>query len=98
MEQARIEAEYIGARLDLQTKQIYDQMIDALAMMHLQHHTTEHAQQMYELARANYEAGMTTITELLQAQTRLTKAQNDLTDAQIAYRVYCRRYKGRMVR
>ena len=98
LEQARIEAEYIGARLDLQTKQIYDRMIDALAMMKLQQHTKDHAQQMYELTRANYEAGMTTITELLQAQTRLTKAQNDLTDAQIAYRVYCRRYKGRMVR
>ena len=96
IEQARIEAEYIGARLDLQTRQIYDQMTDALAMMQIQQRTMDHAQQMYELTRVNYEAGLATITELLQAQTRLTKAQNDLTDAQIAYRVYCRRYKGRM--
>lgn len=96
LEQAQIEAEYLGARLDLQTRQIYDRMMEALAIMQLQQRTMDHAQQMYDMTRINYEAGRATITELLQAQTRLTKAQNDLTDAQIAYRVYCRRYKGRM--
>ena len=51
------------------------------------------AQEAYEQASVNYEAGMATIAELLQAQTTLTQAKAELTDAKIAYRVQTKRYK-----
>lgn len=93
IEQARIDAEYIGAQLDLRTKQAYDQMVAAAALLQLQERALLHAQQAYEQKKANYEAGMITMAELLKSQTDLTQAQADLTDAQIEYKVQMKRYK-----
>lgn len=93
IEQARIDAEYLGAQLDLRTKQAYDQMVAAAALLHLQERALLHAQQAYEQKKANYEAGMITMAELLKSQTDLTQAQADLTDAQIEYKVQMKRYK-----
>ncbi|MBR4563553.1 MAG: TolC family protein [Paludibacteraceae bacterium] len=93
IEQAKIDADYLGAQLDLRTKQAYDKMMEAAAMMLLQERTQVHAEEAYEQASVNYEAGMATIAELLQAQTALTQAKANLTDAQIAYRVHTKRYR-----
>lgn len=93
IEQARIDAEYIGAQLDLRTKQAYDQMVAAAALLQLQERALLHAQQAYEQKKANYEAGIITMAELLKSQTDLTQAQADLTDAQIEYKVQMKRYK-----
>lgn len=93
IEQARIDADYLGSQLDLRTKQAYDQMIESAALVQLQERARDHAQEIYNQTQINYEAGLATVTELLQAQTTLTQAKADLTDAQIAYRVNSRRYK-----
>lgn len=93
LEQAKIDAEYLGAQLDLRTKQAYDQMVEAAALVQLQQRTVEHAQQVYDQMQTNYEAGMATIAELLEAQMNSTQAKSDLTDAQIAYKVQSKRYK-----
>lgn len=93
LEQAKIEAEYLGAQLDLRTKQAYDQMVEAAALVQLQQRTVEHAQQVYDQMQTNYEAGMATVAELLEAQMNSTQAKSDLTDAQIAYKVQSKRYK-----
>ena len=93
IEQARIDADYVGAQLDLRTKQTYDQVVEAAMLVQLQERARDHAQEIYHQTRNNYEAGLATVTELLQAHTTLTQAKADLTDAQIAYRVHSRRYK-----
>jgi outer membrane protein TolC len=93
IEQAKIDAAFLGEQLDLRTKQAYDQMADAAALLQVQQRTTQHAQEAFEQTQVNYEAGLATITDLLQAQTALTQAKADLTDAQIAYKVQTRRYK-----
>ena len=93
IEQARIDQEYIGGQLELRTQQAYDQMVEAAAMLQMQERTVGFRQELYDRAAANYEAGMNTISDLLQAQTQLTQAQADLTDARIAYRVQTKRYK-----
>lgn len=92
LEQARIDQAYIGEQLNLRTRQAYDRMAEAAAMWRLQQRTAEHARVAYEQTLVNYKAGMTTITELLQAQVAWTQAKADLTDAQIAYRVQSKRY------
>ena len=93
IEQAKIDEQFIGAQLDLRTKQAYDLMLESAAIVQIQQRTLTHAQEAYTLTQANYEAGLATITELLQAQTALTRAQSDLSDAQVAYRVRQRRYR-----
>ena len=93
IEQAKIDAQFLGSQLDLRTKQAYDKMVEAAALVQLQQRTVEHARQALEQAQTNYEAGLATIAELLQAQMNSTQALSDLTDAQIAYRVQTKRYK-----
>jgi outer membrane protein TolC len=93
IEQAKIDAQFIGSQLDMRTKQAYDKMVEAAALVQLQQRTVEHARQALEQAQTNYEAGLATIAELLQAQMNCTQALSDLTDAQIAYRVQTKRYK-----
>lgn len=93
LEQARIDQRYLGAQLDLRTKQAYDRMVDAAALLQLQQRALTHTEEALNQTQANYEAGLATIAELLKAQTALTQAQEDLNDAQIAYRVQLRRYK-----
>lgn len=93
LEQARIDADYLGTQLDLRTTQAYDQMNDAAALVRIQRQTVEHAEEAYRHTEANYQAGRATVSDWLQAQMTLTQAQAELTDAQIAYRVRCRRYR-----
>lgn len=93
IEQARLDADYLGSQLDLRTQQAYDRMVEAASMLQLQQRTAEHAREAYDQIRINYQAGTATVAELLQAQTALTQANADLTDAQIAYRVQTRRYQ-----
>ena len=50
------------------------------------------AKSNYENALMQYQAGMCTITELLEAQTLYFLAQNDYTDACINYRSALRRF------
>ena len=92
LEQAQIDAEYIGSQLNLRTQQAYDQVVEAEALLRVQQRTAEHAQEAYNQALINYEAGRATIIELLKAQMDYTQAKVDLTDAQIGYRVKRQRY------
>lgn len=92
IEQARLDIDNLGTQLNLRTQQAYDQWAEAVALLQLQQRTAAHAKEAYRQAEVNYQAGLATMTELLQAQTTLTQAQSDLTDAQIAVRVTRRRY------
>lgn len=93
LEQARIEQEYVGAQLDLRAQQAYDQMMEAEALLRIHERTAGRAKELYDQMRIFYEAGMATVSQLLQAQIELTQAQTDWTDAQIAYRMSMRRYE-----
>lgn len=93
IEQARIDQQFIGSQLALRNKQAYDRMIEAAAIMQMREKTVAHAQEAYDQTRAHYEAGLMTISQVLQAQTSLTQAKADWTDAQIAYRVLTKRYR-----
>ena len=92
IEQAQIDADYLGSQLDLRTKQVYDQMTEAQVLVQIQEKTLLQAQEAYNQLKINYDAGLATITDLLQAQMVLTQTKSDLTDAQIAYKVYSKRY------
>ena len=92
LQQAQLDAEYLGQQLDLRTQQAFDQVAEAQAMLLLQEKAAQHAEEAYSQTLANYEAGRATIIDLLQAQMNKTQAQTDLSDAQIACKIHLRHY------
>ena len=92
VEQARLQEQHTNELLSLRTQQAYDNMIEAYSLVSENRHALDIARENYRLSGVNYRAGMGTITDLLTAQTTLLQAENNLTDAIIAYRVSLRRY------
>ena len=93
LEQAQIDADYLGAQLDLRWQQAYDQVIEAENMLWLQERIASQTEDAYQQTAVNYEAGRATIIDLLQAQMAHTQALTDLTDAKIAFQVRLRRFQ-----
>jgi outer membrane protein TolC len=67
-------------------------MTEAALLVNEYQKSLDNAAENYRLVSVNYRAGLATITDLLGAQTTHFKAQNELTDAKIAYLVALRRY------
>lgn len=92
VEQARLEEQHTNELLGLRTQQAYDKTVEAYSLVSENRHALDIARENYRLSGVNYRAGMGTITDLLTAQTTLLQAENNLTDAIIAYCVNLRRY------
>ncbi len=92
LEQARLQEQHTNQLLTLRTQQAYDKLIESCLLISENRHALDIARENYRLSGVNYRAGMGTITDLLTAQTALLQAENNLTDALIAYRVNLRRY------
>lgn len=92
VEQARLQEQHTNELLSLRTQQAYDKTIEAYSLVSENRHALDIARENYRLSGVNYRAGMGTITDLLTAQTTLLQAENNLTDAIIAYCVNLRRY------
>ena len=78
--------------MSLQEKQAYNQMIEAEALLQSDQAALDMAQENYRIAELNYRAGMTTITDVLEAHSLLLQAQNTITDRQITYVSARRKY------
>mgnify|MGYP004520461029 FL=1 len=92
VEQARLEEQHTNELLGLRTQQAYDKTVEAYSLVSENRHALDIARENYRLSGVNYRAGTGTITDLLTAQTTLLQAENNLTDAIIAYCVNLRRY------
>lgn len=92
VEQARLQQSQMNEMLTLRTQQAYDKMQESYLLVGENRHALDIAKENFRLSSLNYRAGMSTITDLLTAQTTLLQAQNNLTDALISYRVNLRRY------
>lgn len=79
-------------KMTLQEKQAYNQMVEAEALLQSDKASLEMAQENYRVAQLNYNAGMTTITDVLEANALLLQAQNAITDRQITYKSARRKY------
>ena len=79
-------------KMTLQEKQAYNQMVEAEALLESDKASLEMAQENYRVAQLNYNAGITTITDVLEANALLLQAQNAITDRQITYKSARRRY------
>lgn len=93
VEQARLQQAQMNEMLTLRTQQAYDKTLEAYLLIGENQHAVDIARENYRLSGVNYRAGMGTIADLLTVQTALLQAENNLTDAIIAYRVNLRRYR-----
>lgn len=92
LEAAQLQEQDLREQMELQHTQAQSTLIEAGQQLMLHQTTIENAKENYRLARVNYDAGLMTITELLEAQTSYLQAKNTLTDLQIAYKIALRRW------
>lgn len=91
IQEARLKQEYYSKMMSLEEEKAYSDMLDAGILMKSDSAALEIAQENYRLATLNYEAGVVTIAEVLQAHALLLQAQNAITDRHTTYVVARRR-------
>ncbi len=87
IEQAQLQQQDLSAKLVLRHQQAANEVHKLSSLLVQMRSSAELAKQNYLLAQENYSAGLSSITELMEAQTLYQKAQTDLIDAQIQYRI-----------
>lgn len=92
IEQYEIMQKDLTEKMSLQEKQAYNQMIEAEALLKSDKAALDMAQENYRVAELNYRAGISTITDVLEANALLLQAQNAITDRQISFVTARRRY------
>ena len=85
IQEARIKQDYYNHMMSLEEEKAYSDMLDAGMLLKSDSAALEIAQENYRLSVLNYQAGVITLTEVLQAQALLLQAQNAITDRQTTY-------------
>ena len=85
IQQAELMQQDLGEKMSLQNRQIYDQLIEALKLMEQHRSSCVLEQDNYRISLMNYEAGVGTMTELMESEALLMQAENAYTDARITY-------------
>ena len=92
IQQAELMQQGLTEKMNLQNRQIYDQLIEALKLMEQHRSSRNLAQDNHRISLMNYQAGVGTMTELMEAEALLLQAENAYTDALITYRSALRKY------
>lgn len=92
IQQAQLMQSNYREKLDLQNRQTYDQLIEAIKLMAEHKSSLDLAKENYRVALVNYRAGVGTMTELLEAEALLMLASNAYTDSRITYRTASRKF------
>ncbi|MCQ2323407.1 MAG: TolC family protein, partial [Paludibacteraceae bacterium] len=85
IEQAQLQQEDLNEKLVLRHQQAVNEVHKTSLLLVQMRSSADIAQRNYVLAQENYSAGLSSITELMEAQTLYQKAETDLIDAQIQY-------------
>jgi len=92
IEKAQMMQQDLMGKMALQNEQVYNQLNEAIRLV-IQHESgLKMAEDNYRISLMNYEAGMTTMSELLESQALLLQAQNAYTDARISMRAAQRKF------
>ena len=79
--------------MELQNEQVYCQLTEAVQLL-LQYEKSHHlAQDNYRLARLHFEAGASTVTELLESQMLLYQSESAYCDALTTYFSALRKFR-----
>ena len=82
---------HFGELMSLEEEKAYNDMVDACMLMRSDSAALQLARENYRLAEINYAAGVTTVSEVLQAHALLLQAENAVTDRRVTYLVARRR-------
>ena len=93
IQQAQMMLDNYREKLDLQNRQVYDQLTESVKLMDEHRSGRDLANENYRVSYMNYKAGVGTMTELLEAEMLLLMAENAYTDACMSYRVAARKFK-----
>lgn len=91
IEQAQMAESHYGELMTLEEEKAYNDMVDACMLMRSDSAALQLARENYRLAEINYAAGVTTVSEVLQAHALLLQAENAVTDRRVSYLVARRR-------
>lgn len=91
IEQAQMAETHFGELMSLEEEKAYNDMVDACMLMRSDSAALQLARENYRLAEINYAAGVTTVSEVLQAHALLLQAENAVTDRWVTYLVARRR-------
>lgn len=83
---AENEKEFLSKQLKLQVEKNWMELTSTYDLWQIAIEKFDIADRLYRVALSNYEAGLISIQDLLQAETTLHGASNEKTDATIAYR------------
>ena len=93
IQQAQLMQSHLREKLELQNRQSYDQLVESVKLMEQHKSSRDLAEENYRVALMNYEAGVGTMTELLESQALLLQASNAYTDSRISYRTAARKFQ-----
>lgn len=93
IQQAQLMQSNLREKLELQNRQTYDQLVESVKLLEQHKSSRDLAQENYRVALMNYEAGVGTMTELLESEALLMQASNAYTDARISYRTAVRKFQ-----
>lgn len=91
--QAEMQQKELKQKMALQNEQVYNQLTEAVQLLLQYDKSHQLAQDNYRLARLNYEAGASTITELLESQMLLFQSESAYCDALTAYFSALRKFR-----
>lgn len=89
---AQITETDLNEKLNMQLEQAYHQLIEASMLVHENLNILMQNEHKLQLMQANYKAGLSTISDLLQSETDCLKASNELCDARTTYLIRLHRY------
>lgn len=87
-----IDKQNLTEKMSLQEKQVYNNMIEASALLKSDSAAYDMARENYRIASVNYSAGLGTISEVLEASTLMLQADNAIIDRNISLISSRRRY------
>lgn len=94
VEKARNERDYLDAQLILSARKLWVDLETAWEQMEVAAEAVAFAQRIYDSQLAQFEAGLATMSDLLQTQTSLRQSEDSFTDACINYRVALNSYQA----
>ena len=92
-EMAQNQQRDLTEQMQLQTKQAWFELQQSWMRIELARTSLGEAEANLKMANDYYEAGITTLSEVLEAQTLLKQSRDELTDSRIDYRINLMKYR-----
>lgn len=92
IQQAQLQRDDVAEQMTLQMRQYYSSLTENYQQILLTRESIISAEENLRMNQQQYESGVSTITDLLDAQTTLQQSRNAETDALIAYQIALSRY------